>query len=283
MNDDAALRYLSFAADLEDPAAVAAHDEMPLWSAMFGLLLLKHVPLIASGAVLDIGCGTGVPLLELAQRCGPACRAYGVDMWRQALLRADAKRQAYGLDFASVSVADAARLPFRDEQFDLVVSNLGVNNFADPAAAFIEGARMLKRGGVFAITTNLRGHMREFYDTLADTLHALRDDRALEALATHIDHRVTLDDVRRAYASSGLAVSRVEQETGVMRFADGTALLNAYFIKLGFLGAWKELVAPERRHETFRALEARLNEAAAPQGGLELTIPMAYVEGRRGP
>ena len=32
--------YLSFAADLADPATVAPYDELPLWSAMAGLLLV---------------------------------------------------------------------------------------------------------------------------------------------------------------------------------------------------------------------------------------------------
>lgn len=283
MDDNNDLSYLTFSADLDDRATVAAYDQMPLWSAMFGLLLLRHVPMITSGAILDIGCGTGFPLLEIAQRCGPGCRAYGIDTWRPALLRADEKRRTYGLRAAAVSVADAARLPFRAKQFDLVVSNLGINNFADPVAAFAECARVLKPGGVIAVTTNLRGHMREFYDVMADVLAGLRNDGALAALRTHVDHRVTVDEVVQMYSDAGLAVTRVEQDSGVMRFADGTALLRDYFIKLGFLEAWKQVVAPAQRYETFRALETALNAVAVQPGGLTLTIPMAYIEARRAP
>lgn len=34
--------YLAFKADLRDPETVSAYDELPLWSAMFGLWLLEH-------------------------------------------------------------------------------------------------------------------------------------------------------------------------------------------------------------------------------------------------
>jgi arsenite methyltransferase len=275
--------YLSFAADLDDPAAVSAYDEAPLWSAAFGLLLLEHVPLPRDGAVLDIGCGTGFPLLELAQRCGPAARAYGVDVWRAALQRAEAKRRTIDGTQAAVINADAVALPFAASRFDLVVSNLGVNNFADPDAALGEIARVLTPAGTVALTTNLRGHMAEFYAVFEQTLIALDDQPAIEALRRHIDHRVTVESVRQMFARAGLAVTRVVEDSTVMRFADGTALLNDYFIKLGFLGAWKEVVAPDRREAIFAALEQNLNAKAAPTSRLQLTIPMAYMEGKLAP
>src|SRR5258708_31031905 len=72
----------------DDWAAIAAaYDELRLWSAPFGQLLLEHVPLRRGMRVLDLACGTGFPLLELAPRLGPTGVAVGVDPWRAALLR----------------------------------------------------------------------------------------------------------------------------------------------------------------------------------------------------
>ena len=62
-----------------------------------------------------------------------------------------------------------------------------------------------------------------------------------------------------------------------MRFADGTALLNHHFIKLGFLDAWKGVV-PGQERETFARLRDRLDAIARQRGELSLTIPMAYIE-----
>jgi len=282
MSRDGDRSYLSFSADLGDPAMVSAYDELPLWSAMSGLVLLKHVPLRRDAVILDLGCGTGFPLLEIAQRCGPASRACGIDMWTAALARAEQKRRLLRVSDVALTRGDAAALPFRDGAFDLAVSNLGINNFADPEAAFAECRRVLKPGGTIALTTNLQGHMAEFYAVFEVTLSDLGDGAAIGALRTHVDHRATVARVAGAFERTGLAVRRVHEESATMRFADGTALLHDHFIKLGFLGAWKDVVAPDRRDETFARLEAALNDEATQRGVLELTIPIAYIEGTRG-
>ena len=48
------MNYLSYAFK-DNKTTVSTFDEMPLWSASFGLLLLKHVALKPNLTVLDIG------------------------------------------------------------------------------------------------------------------------------------------------------------------------------------------------------------------------------------
>jgi len=156
------LGFLDFNADFSASHIVRVYDELPLWSAMFGLLMLEHVPLRAATA-LDVGCGTGFPLIELAERLGAGSRVDGIDTWKEALDRAREKILARGLSNVSVHRCSAAGMPFGDAVFELIVSNLGLNNFEDRASALRECRRVAKAGAVLAITTNLRGHMREFY------------------------------------------------------------------------------------------------------------------------
>jgi arsenite methyltransferase len=85
------LSYLNFEIDFTSDDVVSAYDELPLWSSMFGQLLLEHVPLERIGAALDVGCGTGFPLIELAERLGPDVEVHGVDPWGAALRRAAKK------------------------------------------------------------------------------------------------------------------------------------------------------------------------------------------------
>jgi hypothetical protein len=59
---------------------------------------------------------------------------------------------------------------------------------------------------------------------------------------------------------------------------DGSALLNHFFIKLGFLDAWRGVVDPADEQPIFAALEARLNDTARRHGELRLTVPMLYLE-----
>src|SRR5881409_2653474 len=91
---------------------VALWDELPLWSAMAGLLLLEHVPLEAR-QVLDLGCGLGFPALELAERFGAAAHVVGIDPRQAATRRAGDKRATWPVSNADLVRGDAARLPFR--------------------------------------------------------------------------------------------------------------------------------------------------------------------------
>ena len=127
--------YLDAKFDPTDPNAVSSYDEAWLWSARFGLMLLDRVQLRAGMRVLDVGCGTGFPLFALGAALGPSSTVIGVDQWANALRRANVKRDAYGMTQAHLVRADAVRLPFSDASFDLVTSNLGVNNFDDAPAA----------------------------------------------------------------------------------------------------------------------------------------------------
>ena len=269
--------------DWSRPDLVAVYDELPLWSAMFGLVLLQDVPLRPATALLDVGCGTGFPLLELAERLGPSCTAVGLDPWTQALRRASAKIRLRGIHSATVVEGDAAAMPFADRRFDLIVSNVGINNFPDPEAAFAECRRVAKPNATLALTTNLRGHMRELYQAFEATLKELGKDERLPRLMAHIEHRATVAKTAALLAEAGFAVRKVRQGTLPMRFLDGGALLRHSFIRIGFLDGWRSIVGPAEEPALFRTLAAHLTHLAQAQGELRLTIPFAYVEAERTP
>jgi arsenite methyltransferase len=235
------------------------------------LLLLDEVPLANVTNALDAGCGTGFPLIELAERLGARAHVHGIDPWSGGLKRAAEKIAGRGTPNVTLHEGSATAMPFADASFDLIVSNLGVNNFDDRAAAIRECRRVAKSGATLALTTNLQGHMKEFYDVFEEIL---RDDAAaLVRLREHVEHRATVASVRELLEAGGFTVTRVVEREGAMRFADGTALLNHYFIKLGFLDAWKKVAAGNER-EVFGGLLDALNK----KGELRLTIPMAYIE-----
>jgi arsenite methyltransferase len=254
-------------------------DELPLWSASFGLLLLKYLELKPNLTVVDIGSGAGFPLLELAGRLGASCKLYGIDLWVNANERARKKVKNYGLNNVEIINNSAEMLPFENNSIDLIVSNLGINNFENPDIVFKECHRVLKSNGKLALTTNLNGHWKTFYTIFENTLKQLgKEDLVLKVKAEQA-HRGTIKSISKLFTKNGFTVCRHHKATFDMNFLDGSAFLNHYFIKLGWLTSWRDLLPKDELVEIFTALEQNLNIFARQSGGLKLTVPMAFIEG----
>ncbi|MGB8458933.1 MAG: bifunctional demethylmenaquinone methyltransferase/2-methoxy-6-polyprenyl-1,4-benzoquinol methylase UbiE [Candidatus Acidiferrum sp.] len=107
-------------------------------------------------AVLDLCCGTGDLAFELA-RAGQA-RVVGADFAHPMLVRANEK-SASQLNPSSNGAprilpfleADALRLPFADQSFDLVTTAFGFRNLANYESGLREIHRVLRPGGTIAI------------------------------------------------------------------------------------------------------------------------------------
>jgi SAM-dependent methyltransferase len=94
------------------------------------------------GRCLDLGTGTGLAVPALV---GSGWSVVGADVSEGQLARA---RSQYG-HLAEFVCADAHALPFRDEEFDAVVSLLTHTDFDEPRRAFVEAHRVLRTGGTF--------------------------------------------------------------------------------------------------------------------------------------
>ena len=123
--------YLKHEVDTGDARLVSVIDELPLWSAPFGLRLLDAIQLKKNLKVLDVGCGLGFPLIELSQRLGESSQVYGIDPWKEALDRIKLKLQVYKIKNVELHDGYAEEMPYEDEYFDLIVSNNGINNVQD--------------------------------------------------------------------------------------------------------------------------------------------------------
>jgi len=267
--------------DYTVPGFGELYDELPLWSAPFGMLLLERIPIRRGITILDVGAGTGFLTLELAQRCGPTATVIAVDPWASGMDRLRHKLNWLGLDNVELIEGDAAGLDLPDSSVDVVVSNLGINNFESPEAVLRTCWRVMKADGRLLLTTNLVGHMQEFYDIYRDTLIDLALGDRLAALEAHIDHRGTVDSVTRLLEGCGLKVTDVTTDSFRMRFADGSCLLRHYLIRLGFVSAWKAILPAASIASTFKELERRLDAEAARRGELSLTVPVACFEARK--
>ena len=170
-------------------------------------------------------------------------------------------------------------MPFGDTHFDLIVSNLGINNFADPQAVMRECYRVARPGATMAVTTNARGHYAEFYAVFRDVLRAMGRSDYAERLEVEEAHRGGEKELHALLHDAGFGVSEVVKETFTMRFLDGSAMLNHRLVRIGFLDGWRGVLESKDEVTIFSAIEERLNEIAAERGGLQMSVPMLYIEG----
>ena len=269
--------------DLEDADTVSDLDELPLWSAPFGLRLLDTVRLSGVSTALDVGFGTGFPLLELAMRLGPSAAVHGLDPSPAAHRRTRFKLHRFGVGNVSLHRGVAEAMPFGDAVFDSVVSNNGYNNVSDRDLSFRETARVC-RLGVQRFTMNLEGSFRELHDALHAVLEAEGLPTAASALRSFISaRRPPLGDVLRSARAAGFAVERVEHRAFDFRFADTAALDGHAFFRRFQLPYLRELVPGERQAAVFDELWRRLDAAALPLGELRLSVPFVTVSARREP
>jgi SAM-dependent methyltransferase len=101
--------------------------------------------------VLDIGCGAGTTVLELARRVGPGGHVLGADVSEPSVARARERIAAAGLRHAEIIVADVSVHPFAPQSFELAFSRFGIMFFGDPVAAFANVRRAMKSGGRLAL------------------------------------------------------------------------------------------------------------------------------------
>ncbi len=257
------------------------YDELPLWSAPFGLMLLEQVAMRPGMTILDVGAGTGFMTIELAQRFGCDAVVIAVDPWEAAMNRLIRKLDYLGIRNVRTVVQDAATIDLPDSSVDLVVSNLGINNFDDAEAVLRTCFRVAKPGASLILTTNLVGHMNEFYQAYRSVLVELGFAGQLAALDAHISRRATVSSVKTLLERAGFTFVEAVTRSYRERFVDGSSLLRHHFIRLGFLPGWKS-VAPEGSVEkTFASLEHRLNAIATQHGELSFTIPAACIQARK--
>lgn len=98
---------------------------------------------MGNGTILDLGSGTGYLSIEIAKR-SPSLQVCGIDLSRQMVKIA--RRHAKGVDNARFVFGNAAKLPFRDNSIDLVISTGASHHWKTPRMVFDECYRVLKTG-----------------------------------------------------------------------------------------------------------------------------------------
>lgn len=141
-----ATRAYSAAADHYTLAALGFWDR-------FGSATVSRLRLAPGMAVLDLCCGAGASAIPAARAVGATGRVLGIDLAVPLLDLAQATAAREGLSNIEFRHGDATQTGLPDGSFDAVVCVFGVF-FAPDMTAFVrEMWRLVRPGGVLAVTT----------------------------------------------------------------------------------------------------------------------------------
>ena len=269
-------RYLNN--DFDFVKLIDVFDETPIWSAPFGLKLLDYVEYKTNISAIDIGFGTGFPLTEIALRLGGSSVVYGIDPWKVAIERVNKKVDYYGLTNVKIFEGVAESIPLDNNSVDLITSNNGINNVSDIDKVLSECSRIIKQGGQFVQTMNTELSMFEFYEKLAQVLSVMHMNKEIDLMRLHISHkRPSINKMITMIQNHGFEIKDLVHDQFNYKFADGTAMLNHYFIRLAFMDSWIKLLPPDKVEQIFDLVELQLNEQSQIFGGIKLSIPYVLI------
>jgi SAM-dependent methyltransferase len=148
--------------------------------------------------VLEVGFGNGANIALLAERATNG-HVRGAEISKTAIEMASKKNaRAITEERVSLHEAPGGALPFDDGTFDEACSVATMYVIADPSAVFKEMYRVLKPGGLAAVTFPIRENFMRFKPAQTDGFH-------LHELA----------DLEAAFRDAGFAETRIERNDGV--------------------------------------------------------------------
>jgi ubiquinone/menaquinone biosynthesis C-methylase UbiE len=153
----------SFNTDLSHDLTRQNYDHLSRWYDLFssserrfteaGLRLLDARP---GENILEIGCGTGHALVELAKAVGDSGKVHGIDLSTGMLAVAGTNLARAGLaGRVHLQPGDATCLPYSDGQFDAVFMSFTLELFSSDEIPLVlsESRRVLRTSGRLGVVT----------------------------------------------------------------------------------------------------------------------------------
>jgi SAM-dependent methyltransferase len=157
--DPAILREEAYADDAHLDVRRRTHQLYTLDPVHFGRWTLERLPWRGNERVLDVGCGPGDLLREMARQHGNWGLLAGFDFSRGMIAEAVAPAANLTVCFF---IGDAQSLPFPEATFDVVMARHMLYHVTDIGRAVAEAGRVLRQGGHFLVTTNSAHTMPEY-------------------------------------------------------------------------------------------------------------------------
>jgi len=134
--------------------AAATYDRVgPRYFTYFGKKLVEFADIREGDRVLDVATGRGSSLFPAAEKVGANGEVIGIDLTAEMAANTNRDIEVRRIANARVMQMDAEDLRFPDGSFDRVLCGFALFFMPDPNRALREFLRVLKPGGVVAVST----------------------------------------------------------------------------------------------------------------------------------
>jgi ubiquinone/menaquinone biosynthesis C-methylase UbiE len=125
----------------------------------------------ATKLALDLACGPGIVTVELAAAAG---EVVAFDLTPEMLAKARERCSKAKLQNVSFKEGSAAKLPFPENHFDVVVTRAAIHHFQEPGRILGEAMRVMRNGGTLVVADVVSSEIGE-KSALQNAIEVLRD------------------------------------------------------------------------------------------------------------
>ena len=165
---------------------------------------ISHLGKARTGVAVDLGCGPGSLVTELALR-SPQVLVLGLDISLPMTKLAQERTTAENVAFV---VADVHHLPFQTHSVQMIVSHGAMHHWRELARALAEVKQVLADKG-FVYVSDLK---RDTPDALVQEIAALLNENQARAFLNSIKAAYTVEELSALAAAAGLGNLNVEPE-----------------------------------------------------------------------
>jgi ubiquinone/menaquinone biosynthesis C-methylase UbiE len=232
------------------------------YGAQLSRALIEAAGIPPEARVLDVGCGTGELTRALAERVGGASVS-AVDPSEPFVEACRSK-----VPDADVRVARAEALPFEDDSFDAVLSQLVVNFIPDVSQGMAEMRRVTRPGGtVTGCVWDYKGEMT-MLRTFWDAASALDPEGAGPVVEGRVMPFAQPEDLETLWREAGLDEVKVVPLLAEASYDDFDDLWAPFLTGVGPAGRYAASVGADAQAALRGEFFCRLGE---PQGPFTLS------------
>ena len=163
-------------------------------------------------SVLEVGCGNGRSIFDILPKTK---NVTGIDHEDKAVV--DAKNNFSRYPSIKILKADAAQLPFDNEEFDFVICMITFANFADKKfKALEEMRRVLKDSGKIIISVFSENALEErmrVYKTSGVKIKEVKNGTVIfdESLGDNISEQFTKEQLENIFSKANLKIEDIKK------------------------------------------------------------------------